>query len=134
MNKKSITYVESWVNFIKLDVQCNHHLFLPLFLIASTINRLSYYFLSVYPMHLISLVKGLWCLHIALHSCGPFFPSCHKLHYHLDWGHKNPEANFLSNILQDILIETIGTEFDVRQRTPCCWTVNFRSPDNLFIT
>ena len=94
MNKKSITYVESWVNFIKLDVQCDHHLFLPLFLIASTINRLSYYFLSVYPMHLISLVKGLWCLHIALHSCGPFFPSCHKLHYHLDWGHKNPEANF----------------------------------------
>ena len=35
-------YVESCVNVVKLDVQCNHRLLLPLFLIASTTDRLNY--------------------------------------------------------------------------------------------
>ena len=38
-------YVESWVGVIKLDVQCNQGLLLPLFLITSAIGRLNYWWI-----------------------------------------------------------------------------------------
>ena len=106
MNNISIStemYIEPWVNAVKLDVQCDHHLLLPLFLI----NFLSHWsiellpnFLSVYPMHLILLLKALRCLYIALCSCKA---SCPKLHNQVDWGHKNYEVNFPnSDIIRDI--------------------------------
>ena len=46
MNNLSVTiemYVESWVNVVKLHVQCDHRLLLPLFLIVSTIGRFNYW-------------------------------------------------------------------------------------------
>ena len=46
MSNISVTiemYVESWVNVVKLDVQCDHRLLLPLFLIVSTIGRFNYW-------------------------------------------------------------------------------------------
>ena len=45
MNNISIStemYIEPWVNAVKLDVQCDHHLLLPLFLITSAIGLLNY--------------------------------------------------------------------------------------------
>ena len=35
-------YMESWVCVVKLDVQSDHRLLLPLILIASAIGRLNY--------------------------------------------------------------------------------------------
>ena len=45
MNNISITiemYVESWVRVVKLDVQYDHQLILPLFLVATAIGQLNY--------------------------------------------------------------------------------------------
>ena len=90
-NDISITmkmYIESWVGVVKLDIQCDHRLRLPLFLSASAIGRLNYwwFFLSVYLMHMILLLKY---LHIALSSCRVSFSWCPKLHNQVDWGHRN---------------------------------------------
>ena len=94
INKISITikmYIESKVSVVKLDVQYDHRLLLPLFLIASAIVWLNYwwFFFSVYPMHLVLLLKTLECLHITVGSCRVPFSSCPKLHNQVDWGHKN---------------------------------------------
>ena len=99
MNNISITietYVESWVSVVKLDVQCDHYLLLPLILIASTIGRLNYWwiFLSVYPIHMTLLLKDLQCFHIALSSCRVSFSWCPKLHNQLNWGQRNKETRF----------------------------------------
>ena len=45
MSNISITidmYVESQIGVVKLDVQCDYRLLLPLFLMASAIGRLNY--------------------------------------------------------------------------------------------
>ena len=94
INKISITikmYIESKVSVVKLDVQYDHRLLLPLFLIASAIVWLNYWwiFLSVYPMDLALLLKTLECLHTTVGSCRAPFLSCPKLHNQVDWGHKN---------------------------------------------
>ena len=89
-------YVESWVGVVKLDVQCDHDLLLSPFLIESAIGWLNYwwFFLSVYPMHMILLVKDLWRLHITLRSCRVSFSWCPKLHNQVNWGHRNKETSF----------------------------------------
>ena len=94
INKISITikmYIESKVSVVKLDVQYDDRLLLPLFLIASAIVWLNYWwiFLSVYPMDLALLLKTLECLHTTVGSCRAPFLSCPKLHNQVDWGHKN---------------------------------------------
>ena len=99
MNNVSITiemYLESWVGVVKFDVKFDHRLLLLLFLIASGIGRLHYWwiFLSVYPMHMTLLLKDLRCLHIALSSCWVSFSRCPKLHNQVDWGHKRKEISF----------------------------------------
>ena len=94
INKISITikmYIESKVSVVKLDVQYDDRLLLPLFLIASAIVWLNYWwiFLSVYSMDLALLLKTLECLHTTVGSCRAPFLSCPKLHNQVDWGHKN---------------------------------------------
>ena len=98
MNNISVTIkmcIESWVSVVKLDVQCDHRLLLPLFLIASTIGR----FLSVYPKHLILLLKTLRCFHIA------YVPNCiiKQIEFR-----RIKRSIFLSDIIREIFIEIIG--------------------------
>ena len=104
MNNISInieTYVESWVGVVKLDVQCDHRLLLPLILITSTIGRLNYWWLcSVYPIHMTLLLKDLWCFHIALSSCRVSFSLCPKLHNQVNWGHRNKKTSFAFSYYQ----------------------------------
>ena len=89
MSNISITiemYVELWVGVVKLDVQCDYRLLLPLFLLASVIFRLNYWltFLSGYPMHMILLLKDLRCLNIALRLCRVAFSWSPELHNQVD--------------------------------------------------
>ena len=112
MNNISITiekYVESWVGIVKLDVQCDHRLLLPLILIASAIGRLNYWwiFLSVYPIHMTLLLKDLRCFHIALSSCRVSFSWCPKLHNQVHWVTGIRRPVLLSAIIRDIFIEII---------------------------
>ena len=104
------THVESWVGVVKLDIQCDHRLFLSLTLIASTIGRLNYWwiFLSVYPIHMTLLLKDLRCFHIALSSCRVSFWSCPKLHNQVNWGHLNKETSFAFWYYQGHFIEITG--------------------------
>ena len=98
MNKISITtemYLETWVSVVKLDFQCDHHLFPPLPLISAAIGWLNYWwiFLSVDPIHLILLLKALRCLNITFRSCCASFALCPKLH--------NQVATYLIMQLED---------------------------------
>ena len=67
------------------------YFFLSLFLIASAIGRLNYWwmFVLVYPMHLMLSLKALRCLQVALRSCWTSFSSFLKLHNQVDSDHKN---------------------------------------------
>ena len=91
MNNKSITYIESWVNVAKLDVQCDHWFFLPLFLIPfATVGRLNYWWFFLSPSHAYDIIgENLLMSSYHFTFCGLSFPSWRKLHYQLDWGYKN---------------------------------------------
>ena len=88
MSNISITiemYVELWVGVVKLDVQCDYRLLLPLFLMASAIGRLNYWWFFCQS------IPYIWhcCLHIALISRRISFSWCPKLRNQVDWGHRN---------------------------------------------
>ena len=120
-------YVESWVGVVKLDVQCDHDLLLSPFLIESAIGWLNYWwiFLSVYPMHMILLLKALRCLYITLYSCRVSFSRYLKSHIKQIEVTRIKRLIFRSDIISDIFIDIIGNKIVLWQRAPYCWIVNF---------
>ena len=88
MSNISITidmYVESQIGVVKLDVQCDYRLLLPLFLMASAISRLNYWWFFCQS------IPYIWhcCLHIPVISRRVSFSWCPKLRNQVDWGHRN---------------------------------------------
>ena len=86
-------------------------------------------FLSVYPMHLILLLKAFQCAHIALHSCRPSFQSINWIEVT-----RIRMSIFLSVIIRDIFIEVIGNRICCVAASPILLNSELSPPDNLLIT